>query len=194
MTYPQRTMGKLRNEQKKHDKESLTESHTYVEGLNVFLRDLGKKLGTSRKLQNEDYADKYVVATNHGQAKTKIKPQENNASDALDVLESSVQSSATRGTSNSEKMGLQADNPIGRRSSDHSDRKMVYRIVEQKGSGTHRTFRIQWKTREGKIVSVWDKAVHVSPEMVNAWGCHNDRNAKSRKEFRRTRRPRKQEI
>ena len=65
--------------------------------------------------------------------------------------------------------------------------EVEYKIVEQKGSGENRRFRVQWRNSAGRSESCWDDIRHVTPEMLGKWEKTHGKTGKTLMGYRKTR-------
>jgi len=62
-----------------------------------------------------------------------------------------------------------------------------YKIVEQRGYGINRRFRIQWRDNEGKYHSQWDLCKNVTKELIEAWEKTHGKTGKTLAVYKRKR-------
>ena len=191
-----------RNMKEKYD-EHIRITHKYQIGDRVYLKDPTGIVGISRKLQPEYYKDVFEVVEASGEHNVKLK----NTSTGKDLtsvinvdrLKPVIGREPPRekgdGNGNPEEKENGNGKPSGELSMDNGqnpelDREKVGvadRIVEQKGSGERRRFRIQWKEKDGRTRSCWETWDNVPREIVQQWERTHGRTGKTLKTFRRTR-------
>jgi hypothetical protein len=200
---------KLREEQEamkeRYDKE-IKITHKYHAGDRVYLKDATGIVGVSRKLQPEYYKDVFEiikVESDHNvrlrntvtnkdlQLVThvdRIKPvvQRNTIKEIPE--EETTQESITETEEEANNKGDILDEKTENGNSETEEDNM-YRIVQQKGSGNNRRFRIQWKETGGKTRSCWTTLENVAAETLEKWEQTHGKTGHTLKTFQR---PRKQ--
>ena len=196
--------------------EHIRKTHQYQTGDHVYLRDQTGIVGISRKLQPEYYGDVFEVVEVSGEHKVRLKNtitgKDVSSIINVDRLKPVIGREPPRQTGNNEEKGdnttvatgshgekedskQQGNSTTNQQMVDGQqnpdlgciNREIAYRIVEQKGSGDKRRFRIQWKGKDGRSSSCWETWNNVPRETMQQWERTHGKAGKTLKTFRRTR-------
>ena len=175
--------------------ETRSRPHTYNVGDIVYLKDPLGKPGVSRKLQTVYFKDRFQIIEKQGTHNVKLtnlttnkevnqvihidrlKPcierrtEESNELKVSDTPDVNIKESVHADTDtipvsvSNEKQQSKVNNTG--RSEQLSDTK--YNIVQQKGCGAHKQFRIQWQMSDGKTTSRWECLEKVPADLLTKW-------------------------
>ena len=194
--------------------ESIRKRHGYRAGELVYLKIPVATPGVSRKLQPEYYGDVYEIIEILNEHNVRLKNTSTHAElqqvvhvDRLKPVVQRKDLTATTVVSQREctmeqNGGTYSGKEQEQGTSDHEEAETVKdrvgrekgppivqsRIVQQKGSGDRKRFRIQWKNAEGKSNSYWSNLDNVPDDLLREWQRTHGNTGKTLKEFRRTRR------
>ena len=180
--------------------EKIRKTHKYEVGEQVFLRDPVGKQGISRKLLPEFYEQTFEIIRVEDEHNVRLRncttAQELNQTVHVDRLKPKVERLTPK------PVGITPNNPDSETESDKENKEaksvdleqpvsiedINYQIVEQKGSGDKRKFRIQWKNPStGKRESCWDDIQHVTKAMLDKWEKTHGRSGRTLRQFKRSR-------
>ena len=192
---------KLKEEQvemkSKYD-EKIRKTYKYQVGDRVYLKDPTGTLGISRKLQPEYYKDVFEVIETSGDHNVKLRNTVTNKElhlathvdrlkPVVERTKASVSEDSATDTDNEKETTETIPEASTDRTREETTEDIVYRIVQQKGFGDDRRFRVQWKEPNGRSKSCWETLDNVTAEMLAKWERSHGRTGRTLRTFKRSR-------
>ena len=152
---------------------TIAKPHRYQIGDMVLLKDYTGIPGVSRKLQTVYFKDTYEIVRMDELNNAWLRNCTTNKEHAGKVNIDRLKPFGPQGPKRSNAPEISMTGPSPRPLQDLSNVNVVdYKIVDQKGSGSNRRFRCQWRQNNGRLTSVWKTLQETEPQAVEKWDVH----------------------
>lgn len=201
----------IQEDMKKRYDETKSRPHTYNVGDIVYLKDPLGKPGVSKKLQTVYFKDRFQILEKQGTHNVKLQNlttnkqvsqlihidrvklcierrteelNKNEVSVTTNVVNKRLTEADPGGTPESvNQSNTGRPNPVDNKQLSETK----YNIVEQKGSGVNKQFRIQWRGANGKITSRWERLEDAPQYLLVKWQQSHDASGKTLKTHQKPR-------
>lgn len=189
---------------------AILKTHKYQLGEEVYLKVPAAAPGISRKLQSEYFADTFEIVEVQGDHNVRLRNRSTKKDldqvVHVDRLKPVVQRDIPKTIVAPESLQetgpkTRIETPTSNGLQNNEDRNeparfedrhacmpiRQQRIVQQKGSGSNRKFRIQWKDSQGRLNSYWSDIADIPTEILEQWQKTHGLSGKTLREYRRQR-------